>query len=115
MDNAENRRKSRRYSMEVPVRLGDQEGQTLDVSTRGLYFVGPIDMKPGAAIEMDLALPSAQPGPLSIRLRARIVRMDDLGDSKGMAAEIHEWEIPEGGINQLFTRRRSGGGSKSKR
>jgi hypothetical protein len=101
--------------MEVPVRLGeDQEGQTIDVSTRGLYFVGPIEMKPGAAIEMDLALPSARPGPLSIRLRARIVRMDDLGDSKGMAAEIHEWEIPEGGMSTLFgqTQGRSGGKSK---
>ena len=98
--------------MEVPVRLGDQEGQTIDVSTRGLYFVGPVEMKPGAAIEMDLALPSARPGPLSIRLRARIVRMDDLGDSKGMAAEIHEWEIPEGGMDKLFSHGRSGGKSK---
>jgi hypothetical protein len=61
---------------------------------------------------MDLALPSARPGPLSIRLRARIVRMDDLGDSKGMAAEIHEWEIPEGGMNTLFGHSRSGGKSK---
>jgi hypothetical protein len=112
MDSAQNRRKSRRYAMEVPVQVGDQEGQTIDVSTRGLYFVGPIEMKPGAAIEMDLALPSARPGPLSIRLRARIVRLDDLGDSKGLAAEIHEWEIPEGGMDQLFGG--SSGGSKSK-
>src|SRR5262245_25185354 len=101
MENDQNRRKSRRYAMDVPVRLGDVEGQTRDVSTRGLYFVGPVELKPGAAIEMDLALPSAKPGPLSIRLRARIVRLDDLGDEKGLAAEIHEWEIPEGGMGAL--------------
>ena len=109
MDSAQNRRKSRRYSMDVPVRLGDQEGLTRDVSTRGLYFVGPIEMKPGASIEMDLALPSAKPGPLSIRIRARIVRLDDLGENKGLAAEISEWEIPEGGMGALFKQSQSKG------
>jgi hypothetical protein len=104
---AQNRRKSRRYSMDVPIRLGDQEGSTRDVSTRGLYFVAPVDMSLGAPIEMDLSLPSARTGPLSIRLRARIVRLDDLGDSKGLAAEIEEWEIPEGGVSTLFNHGRS--------
>ena len=61
----------------------------------------------GAPIEMDLALPSARTGPLSIRLRARIVRLDDLGDAKGLAAEIEEWEIPEGGMSTLFNQGRS--------
>jgi hypothetical protein len=98
--------------MDVPVHLGEQEGQTRDVSTRGLYFVAPIDMSLGAAIEMDLALPSARPGPLSIRLRARIVRLDDLGNSKGLAAEIEEWEIPEGGMSTLFQHGRSSGGTE---
>jgi hypothetical protein len=103
----QNRRKSRRYSMDVPVRVGDQEGLTRDVSTRGLYFVAPLDMTLGTPIEMDLALPSARTGPLSIRLRARIVRMDDLGEFKGLAAEIEEWEIPEGGMATLFNHGRS--------
>ena len=104
----QNRRRSRRYAMDVPVRLaGDQEGLTRDVSTRGLYFLSPVHLAPGAEIEMDLSLPSAKPGPLSIRLRARIVRLDDLGDAKGLAAEIEEWEIPEGGMASLFQHGRS--------
>ena len=93
--------------MDVPVRLGDQEGLTRDVSTRGLYFFAPVEMTVGAPIEMDLSLPSARTGPLSIRLRARIVRLDDLGDTQGLAAEIEEWEIPEGGIATLFDHGRS--------
>jgi hypothetical protein len=105
----QNRRKSRRYSMDVPVRLGDQEGQTRDVSTRGLYFTAPVELTLGAPIEMDLSLPSARPGPLSIRLRARIVRLDDLGDNKGLAAEIETWEIPEGGMSRLFKHGRESG------
>jgi hypothetical protein len=95
--------------MDVPVRLGEHEGLTRDVSTRGLYFIAPVEMSPGAPIEMDLSLPSARTGPLSIRLKARIVRLDDLGETKGFAAEIVEWEIPEGGMTTLFNRGKSSG------
>ncbi len=96
MQHEENRRRARRYTMGVPVRVGDREGHTKDVSSKGLYFVAPNDMSVGSMMQLDLELPSASPaGPLSIRVQARIIRRDVIGDLLGVAAEIESWVIPE--------------------
>jgi hypothetical protein len=97
-DGAEqNRRRAKRYPMDVPVRLGDQEGRAQDLSTRGIYFTSSNDLKLGTVIEIHLTLPNGIPtGPLHLHLFARVLRMDDLGeDQRGVACEIESWAISE--------------------
>jgi hypothetical protein len=92
----ENRRAARRYPLEVSVRLGEREARTQDLSSKGLYVVTEEGPEVGSVVEMELTLPDASPsGPLQVRLRARVIRIDDLGDRQGLAAEIESWTIPE--------------------
>jgi hypothetical protein len=93
---ATNRRGARRYPLDLRVHVGESEARTQDLSAKGLYLVAEEGMEVGSLVEMELALPDASPdGPLQLRLRARIIRVDDLGERRGLAAEIEAWAIPE--------------------
>lgn len=50
---------------------GDCQGQTRDVSFRGLYFLAEADFAPGAAIEFILTLPRMGLGRPRTRRRER--------------------------------------------
>ena len=92
----QNRRRAKRYPMDVPVRLGDYEGRAQDLSTRGIYFTSPHELKLGTVIEIHLTLPNGIPtGPLHLHLFARVLRLDDLGDQRGVGCEIESWAISE--------------------
>jgi hypothetical protein len=92
----QNRRRAKRYPMDVPVRLGDYEGRAQDLSTRGIYFTSPHELRLGTVIEIHLTLPNGIPtGPLHLHLFARVLRTDDLGDQRGVACEIESWAISE--------------------
>ena len=82
--------------MDVPVRLGDQEGRATDLSTRGIYFTSSNDLKLGSVVEIHLTLPNGIPtGPLHLHLFARVLRLDEFGDHRGVACEIESWAISE--------------------
>jgi hypothetical protein len=95
MDNpADERRRARRYPMEVAVSLGDLEGRTRDLSSRGVYLLTPLQPAVGTFLDIAVTLPPSSPmGNLPLSLRARVVRRDDLGDEQGIAAEIVAWEV----------------------
>jgi hypothetical protein len=92
----QNRRRAKRYPMDVPVRLGDREGRAQDLSTRGIYFTSPPELRLGSVIEIDLTLPNGIPsGPLHLHLFARVLRLEELGDEQGVACEIESWAISD--------------------
>jgi hypothetical protein len=92
----QNRRRAKRYPMDVPVRLGDHQGRAQDLSTRGIYFTSTDDLNLGSVIEIHLTLPNGIPtGPLHLHLFARVLRLDELGDHMGVACEIESWAISE--------------------
>jgi hypothetical protein len=96
-----NRRRAKRYPMDVPVRLGEHEGRAQDLSTRGIYFTSPHELKLGSIIEIHLTLPNGIPtGPLDLHLFARVLRLDDLGDLRGIACEIESWAISEADMSE---------------
>jgi hypothetical protein len=82
--------------MSVPLSFGAAEGRTKDLSSRGVYFVTPLDPKVGSVVALSVTLPPSSPmGDLALELRARVVRLDDYGDRRGVAAEIETWGIPD--------------------
>jgi hypothetical protein len=99
------RRAARRFSMMLPVRVrypnGDgmveKDGQTRDVSYRGLYFLTEAAPEMGSSIEFVLTLPQqiTLAGDVHIRCYGRVLRVESNdGDSRsGVAARIERHEF----------------------
>ena len=98
------RRNGRRYSMRLPLEVkmigaGQEEllgAETLDVSSRGLFFTLDRSLAAGSSIEFVLTLPPALAGARDVRVQCagRILRVDK-SDPKtfGVAAAIEQFEM----------------------
>ncbi|MBZ5641615.1 MAG: PilZ domain-containing protein [Acidobacteriia bacterium] len=73
----------------------ERQGQTRDVSFRGLYFLIDAEMQAGAAIEFILTLPReiTMAGDVHIRCFAEIIRVEPHNGRKGVAARIDRYEF----------------------
>jgi hypothetical protein len=97
------RRGSRRFSMKLPltVRLpagevvAEESAETRDVSFRGLYFTADAGLEPGTSIEFVLTLPReiTMAGEVRIRCMGEVLRVEPLGERRGVAARIDRYEI----------------------
>ena len=88
--------------MTLPLRVrstdrsgNEQQGQTRDVSFRGLYFLIEADFAAGAPIEFILTLPReiTLAGDVHIRCFAEIVRVEPHNGTRGVAARIERYEF----------------------
>ena len=102
MPQSTERRSSRRFTMTLPLTVRssepggtEQQGQTRDVSFRGLYFLIDADFSPGTTIEFILTLPReiTMAGDVHIRCFAEIVRVEPHNGRKGIAARIDRYEF----------------------
>ena len=87
-------------ALPLTVRSGERggnqrQGQTRDVSFRGLYFLIEEDFAPGSPIEFILTLPReiTLAGDVHIRCFAQIVRVEPNNDKRGIAARIDRYEF----------------------
>jgi hypothetical protein len=73
----------------------ERQGQTRDVSFRGLYFLIDADFEPGTTIEFVLTLPRevTMAGDVHIRCFAQIVRVEPHNSRRGIAARIDRYEF----------------------
>ena len=73
----------------------ERQGQTRDVSFRGLYFLIDADFEPGSPIEFVLTLPReiTMAGDVHIRCFAQIIRVEPHNGRKGVAARIERYEF----------------------
>jgi hypothetical protein len=102
MQQSTERRASRRFTMTLPLTVrstepggGERQGQTRDVSFRGLYFLIEADFAPGTPIEFILTLPReiTMAGDVHIRCFAEIVRVEPHNGRRGVAARIDRYEF----------------------
>ena len=102
MDRSAERRASRRFTMALPLTVrspepggNERQGQTRDVSFRGLYFLIEDDFAPGSPIEFILTLPReiTMASDVHIRCFAEIVRVEPSKDGCGVAARIDRYEF----------------------
>lgn len=96
------RRVARRYELSLPVvvRDGDKlNGQTRDISTRGVYFLMDEDLAAGTTLDFTLTLPQEITGGTAVLVRAqgRVIRVDKKESENksrvGVAAVIEKYEI----------------------
>jgi hypothetical protein len=109
------RRTARRYDLSLPViirtpdeRVFDsQEGQTRDISTRGLYFVIEQDLRPDSELDLTLTLPAEITHGTEVFVRAhgkvvRVERRDEDGAARlGVAAVIERYDIIRGAAAKI--------------
>src|ERR1700724_4566043 len=89
------RRMARRYDLALPVNVrlpinrepGAHNGQTRDISTRGVYFTMRKDLSPGTELDFTLTLPAVINSRTEVFVRAhgRVVRVDKPRDADDAA------------------------------
>ena len=104
------RRNARRYDLSLPVIVriptersnGKQNGQTRDISTRGVYFVIDQDLQAGSELDITLTLPAEVTNSSEVFVRAtgKVVRVERRGEDgelqMGVAAVIERYDIIRG-------------------
>src|SRR5271168_2371432 len=104
------RRTARRYDLSLPVNvrlpinreLAAHNGQTRDISTRGVYFIMQKDLNPGTEVDFTLTLPAeiTRGTEVFVRAHGRVIRVDKRTDDDhqtiGIAAVIERYDIIRG-------------------
>jgi len=103
MDKGVERRAARRFTMTLPVKVRfavggsvtELDGETRDVSFRGLYFTIEGNPETGSSIEFVLTLPRqiTLAGDVHIRCYARVLRVEPRNGRRGVAASIDRYEF----------------------
>ena len=112
---AEERRRSPRACLSLPLQLTSVEGRaedapvtlvTKNISSTGIYFLAPRNIEPGTAIELQVALIERPLGRGSVRLKtaALIVRIDecDVAGWSGFAASFDDIDFDRDDLVPLF-------------
>jgi hypothetical protein len=108
------RRNARRYDLSLPVMIcipskapdvpmaGLQKGETLDISTRGMYFIIEQDMQAGSELDITLTLPAeiTHGSEVFVKAAGKVVRVDPRSEARnmrlGVAAVIERYDIVRG-------------------
>lgn len=98
------RRSTRRFQMRLPLKVrwtsdasvGEAASETKEVSSRGIYFCLPKELKHGAPIEIVMTLPHevTLAGPVRVRCLGHVVRTEaNPAQGIGVAAAIERYEF----------------------
>lgn len=104
------RRSTRRYELSLPVIIRipadggaeSKEGETRDISKRGVYFVLDQDLEAGSELDITLTLPAELTNGSEVLVRAsgKVVRVErrseDGAKRMGVAAVIERYDIVRG-------------------
>lgn len=97
------RRTARRFKMKLPMTLtwstgtgrGELQGETTEVSSRGIHFFTQKSVKIGVAVEFQMTLPHeiTLAGPVRVRCMGRIVRADPREENTAVVVAIDRYEF----------------------
>ena len=88
----------------MPIEFDRGSGETLNVSSSGIYFVTDVPLEEGAPLSFTLRFKQASGGPFLLRGEARVVRVERRGSRLGVGAAISHYELeragpePHGGV-----------------
>jgi hypothetical protein len=86
------KRSAKRVRVEVPVHLEQGIGVTRDVSQSGVYFFTDLPFSPGTPVSFVMELDYVFPGePVCLHCRGKVVRVEETGEKRGVAASICEF------------------------
>jgi hypothetical protein len=86
-------RKEERFAADLTVRFEGGEGAVRNVSASGIYFVTDAALEIGQPVMFSLDYGDFPTGPVSVNCVARIVRVEEQGARKGIAAAISSFEF----------------------
>lgn len=91
------KRSAKRVRVEVPVLLDNGSGVTRDVSQAGVFFFTDQAFAPGTTFSFVLELDHVFPGePVFLHCTGEVVRVEEAGEKKGVAASISEFGSARG-------------------
>ena len=101
------RRSTQRFTIRLPLTVrwttgsavGEMRTESRDVSSRGVYFYLPKEVKQGSPVEILLTLPNeiTLAGPVRVRCLGRVQRTEDkVEGSVGVVAAIERYEFMRG-------------------
>ena len=96
-------RRDERFDTTLALRLEHGEGVLRNVSANGIYFVTDLALQEGVPVKFTLEFKDFRGGPVQANCIARIVRVEELGEKKGVAASINSFEflrIPQPGAER---------------
>ena len=104
------RRTAQRFQIKLPMTVrwtsesavGEARTESKDVSSRGVYFFLPKDVKNGSPVEIVLTLPHeiTMAGPVRVRCLGRVQRSEEEDEGRqGIVAEIERYEFLRGDEN----------------
>ena len=103
------RRSAQRFQIRLPLTvrwtsgsgIGEAATESKDVSSRGVYFHLPKEVKPGSPVEILLTLPHeiTLAGPVRVRCLGRIQRSELASGRIGVVAAIERYEFLRGDEN----------------
>jgi hypothetical protein len=104
------RRATKRFRVELPITVrwtngsafGEAHTESQNISSRGVYFLLPEEVKSGSAVEIVLTLPheNTLAGPLRVRCQGRVLRTEIKKlDGVGTVAQIKCYEFLRGNEN----------------
>ena len=79
------RRREPRYRLDADIAVNDGRGRTIDLSANSVYFESATAFAPGAEVALVFPFEHVARG-TSVHCTARVVRVDQRGDSFGIAA-----------------------------
>ena len=94
------KRSTRRFSLELPVKLVDQEhgvttAQTRDVSSRGVYIYLESNIAEGVPLEFVMTLPTeiTLSDPIRVRCSGHVLRVEKHNSRQGVAVSIDRYDF----------------------
>lgn len=86
-------RKEERFDTTLAVRLERGGAVARNISANGIYFVTEEPLETGATVAFAMDFQNFPGGPIEVNCIARIVRVEEEGAKKGVAAAIHSFEF----------------------
>ena len=92
--NKSEKSRATRHKGALPVELKEGKGITRDFSSSGIFFETDKSFTPGQSIEFTIMLEYVGPkGPVSMKCRGEIVRVEESGPKIGVAATISSYSF----------------------
>lgn len=90
------KRRAPRHQGKLPVKLKGGKGITRDFNSSGIFFETDRSFSPGQPIEFTIMLEYVDPaGPIQMKCRGEIVRVEESGEMIGVAATINSYSFEE--------------------
>lgn len=103
-----NERRNERFNTALTVKLDQGDGVIRNVSANGVYFVTDAALEKGQPVTFTLEFHNFPNGPIAVNCIARIVRVEEQGTQRGIAASISSIEfhrIPKAGDRHIAPKR----------